>query len=143
MNAVTMPGCAPPMMVGIGPATANEFIVHPRVLGPDGLPLPKLPKHRKQLRPIWPRRANGAIGCVTVRFGDGQYIPPELWKAWKPPAGWRKSQFYLRSNKDIETGKSLLVFPYARLYCYDLDKASGDDLSTINATLKVMQRPYP
>lgn len=97
----------------------------------------------RKLRNTWPAPAGAAQACVTVIFGVDQYIPLDLWQKWKPPIGWKKSGFYARMNRDPETTEFRLIFPGVRVYCYDLSKASGEDLAFIEAAIKLMQRPYP
>lgn len=99
-------------------------------------------------RPHWgknPRPFCGKPGvgklCISFPFDVGYYIPPDLWAAWKTPPGWRKSGFYLRSNKHSDTDEFVLIFPVVRLYA-EAGHHHTTDPNLIIATLKLMQQPF-
>lgn len=97
------------------------------------------PRDCKRLKISWPIGLGTGGVVLSFQFDVGQYITPEMWRAFKPPTGWRKSGFYLRANKCDD--RFQLIFPCVRLYANAADNPA--DIEYIFATLKLMQRPWP
>jgi hypothetical protein len=92
------------------------------------------------LKTSWGNCGKGKL-CLSFQFDVGHYIPPAVWKMWKPPAGWRKSGFYMRANRYPAIDEFRLIFPCVRLYA-DPARTESVDPSTLIAMLKLIQRPY-